>query len=50
MKARWSIIPDIGDIDRCLSLAQEYDTAFEYNDFLVSFNVDILLFLNKLIL
>lgn len=33
MKARWSIIPDIGDIDRCLSLAQEYDTAFEYNDF-----------------
>ena len=33
MKGRWSIIPDIGDMDRCLSLSKEYNTAFEYNDF-----------------
>ena len=33
MKGRWSIIPDMGDMDRYLALANEYDAAFEYNDF-----------------
>ena len=33
MKAEWSIIPDISDIERFTFLADEYGAAFEYNDF-----------------
>lgn len=33
MKANWTIIPEINRISESLSLAEEYGTAFEYNDF-----------------
>ncbi len=33
MKAEWSIIPDINDLERFTKLANEYGAAFEYNDF-----------------
>lgn len=33
MKADWSIIPDINDIERFVKLSKEYEAAFEYNDF-----------------
>lgn len=33
MKGRWSIIPDFNNIEESVALADEYDAAFEYNDF-----------------
>lgn len=33
MKCNWTVIPDINDIDKFISLCNEYDAAFEYNDF-----------------
>lgn len=33
MKAKWSIIPDLKEIDEYMTLASEYGAAFEYNDF-----------------
>ena len=33
MKGRWSIIPDFNNIEESIALAEEYDAAFEYNDF-----------------
>lgn len=33
MKAKWSIIPDINEIEKFVALAEKYDAAFEYNDF-----------------
>ncbi|MCR4755037.1 MAG: sugar phosphate isomerase/epimerase [Lachnospiraceae bacterium] len=33
MKGRWSIIPDFNNIEEFVALADEYDAAFEYNDF-----------------
>ncbi len=33
MNGKWTVIPDIEDIDRFLKLEEQYNTAFEYNDF-----------------
>lgn len=33
MKGNWLIIPEIDRLDESVSLAEEYDAAFEYNDF-----------------
>lgn len=37
MKAKWSIIPDINEIEKFVTLAEKYDAAFEYNDFFEPF-------------
>jgi len=33
MKREWMIIPDLNNIGQSLALAEEYNAAFEYNDF-----------------
>ena len=33
MKAKWSIIPDLNNIEEFMTLASEFGAAFEYNDF-----------------
>ena len=36
----YEIIPDSADIDRELALAEQYETAFEYNDFMIPDRLD----------
>ncbi len=33
MRAKWTVIPEAGDLERYIRLAERYDAAFEYNDF-----------------
>ena len=37
MKAKWSVIPELNDIDRFVELSAAHGAAFEYNDFFMPY-------------